>query len=207
LILSGDPWKAGIGYEYLAMINPDTCKGFSRGFRINFDKQVANNFWFGSGLIIGRTELSRIMTYWVRDWSKPDSLGTTYLRDSSISYQRWQNQIAIPVRATFDLVKTRNFALPITAGVTFGWGYSQNKIFKNDGYTISSSGGSTNGFTGFITGDFSLGYEIFYFRGLSAILSAEYRRMIAGQKSFGYRQNFIGGKILLNFDFDRRKWK
>ncbi len=205
--LRGDPWKVGIGYEYQYMIQPDTGKGILHELSIHFDKQVSNKFWVGSGITFGRTLVTRSAKFWVRDWSKSDSLGPIYLRDSSVFYQRWQNHITIPIRATYDLFRNRSFAIPVSAGAAFGWVYNQSHNLLNDGLTRMAHNGSTDGFTGFITADFSLGYEVFYLKGLSAVLSAEYRRMLIGTKSYGYGQNFIGYKIVLNLDFDKGKWR
>jgi hypothetical protein len=207
LSLKGDPWKVGLGYEYLAMIQPDTGKGYFRGLMIKFDKQIAPKLWLGTGLFMGKTGRERIAKYLVKDVSKPDTASILYMRDSSVSYRKWQNHLAIPVSMTYDLVRNRNFALPVSGGATFGFAYHPGYSFSNDGYTVGNYGGSTNGFTGFITLDLSVGYEVFYLRGLSATLAAEYRCMIAGPKSYGFGENFIGGKIVLNLDFDRGKWK
>jgi len=207
LTIKGDPWKVGIGYEYLYKIKPDTGQTVFHGLTVRFAKQVTPKLWAGSGLTFGKTQVTRSAKFAVRDWTKIDSLGTIYLRDSSVSYRKWQNHAAIPLNITFDILKNRNFALPLSAGATFGWVYSDGVLFTNDGFSSGGSGGLPDKFTAFITADVSVGYEVFYLRGLSAVLSAEFRRMIAGQKSLGAGQNFIGGRIVLNLDFDKGKWR
>lgn len=205
--LRGEPWKLGLGYEAMAMIKPDTSQGYFRQLSVHFNRQVVPKLWVGTGLSFGRTGLSVTRKFQVRDLSVPDSLGTVKFRDSLVSYQRWQNHLSIPVRATYDIFRNRRFAVPVSVGSTFGWSYNQSQIFANDGIGTSGKGQSPGGFTGFMTADISVGYEVFYLKGLSAVLSAEYRRMVVGPKSFGYNQNLIGGKVVLNLDFDQSKWK
>ncbi|HBB91252.1 MAG TPA: hypothetical protein DC042_05930 [Bacteroidales bacterium] len=204
--LPGDPWKVGLGYEYLPIIQPDTGRGSYRGFNIRFSKEVSEQLWVGTGLILGRIDLIDVSKNWVRDWSKTDSLGTIYLRDSTTSEHRWQKHAAIPLTITWDLFRNRNFAIPLSTGSTLGWVYSLRhfEVYENSG---KGGGGSPSEFTYFISADLSLGYEVFYRYGLSAILSAEYHRILTGRRSYGFGQNFIGARILINLDFSEKKWR
>jgi hypothetical protein len=206
ITLHGDPWKAGIGYEYLSIIQPDTGKGSYRGFNIRLSKKVSNRLWFGTGLTIGKIDLIEVSKNWVQDWTRTDSLGTIYLRDSTTSEHRWQNHLAIPLTLIFDLYRNRRIALPLQAGTTIGLVYGRGHADMYDGRGIGSQGGFPNTFTYFITADLSFGYEMFYYRNFSATLSAEYRRVLTGRNSFGFGENFIGVRVLINLDFDERKW-
>lgn len=207
ITLKGDPWKMGLGYEYLALIQPDTGKGFFRGVNISFNNEVAKRLWLGTGLTIGRTGLTEITKTLVVDRSKVDSLGFYQMRDSTVSEQRWQNHLALPVSVTYDLFRNSRFAVPFRAGITFGWVTNQKFINRYDTMTYSGKQFFPGGFIGFVTADLSLGYEVCYFSGLSATLAVDYRRVLLGPKSYGFGQNFIGGKIVLNFDFDKGKWR
>ncbi len=205
LRLPGTPWKVGLGYEYLPLIQPDTGRGSSRGFNIRFSREVSEQLWLGTGLTLGRIDLIDVSKNWVRDWSKTDSLGTIYLRDSTTSEHRWQKHAAIPLTITWDLFRNRNFAIPLTAGSTLGLVYYRrhHDVYENFG---RGGGGSPSEFTYFISADLSLGYEVFYLYGLSATLSAEYHRILTGRRSYGFGQDFIGARILINLDFNAYKW-
>ncbi|MFH0761278.1 MAG: hypothetical protein V2A67_07215 [Bacteroidota bacterium] len=199
--IKATPWKVRAGYEYLLMLQPDTCRGHFRELDICFDRKVAPGLWFGTGFSAGRVELDEYAKYWVTNWKIYDSLGIRSLRDSMTFEQRWQKHIAVPFRITYNLFRNQEFALPVNFDVMFGGIVNQGHYYEYDHTGQGGYGQKLDGFTGFITLGMGLGYEFFYHGILSATLSADYRHMIAGPKSFGYGQDFIGGRILINLDF------
>jgi len=206
LHIDGEPWKIALGYEYQALLKPDTGRGSYRGLNLRFDKEIRNRLWAGTGITFGRIDLIDVSKNWVRDWTKNDSTGTIYLRDSTTSEHGWQRHVAVPISLTWDMVKTRQFAFPVRIGATMGWSYDHGymNIYENSGH--GARGGKNDHFTGFVTTEVSVGYEYYSLHGLSVLMSVDYRRMLFDSYSFGHRGNFIGGRLLLCIDFDERKW-
>jgi hypothetical protein len=207
LHIDGEPWKVALGYEYQALLKPDTGRGSFRGMNLRFDKEIKSRLWAGTGITLGRIDLIDVSKNWVRDWTKSDSSGTIYLRDSTTSEHRWQRHVAVPFSLTLDMVKTRRFAFPVRVGTTLGWSYDHGymHVYENSGH--GARGGKNDHFTGFITAELSIGYEYYSLNGLSVLMSVDYRRMLIDTYSFGHRGNFIGGRLLLCIDFDERKWR
>ncbi|MFO7615720.1 MAG: hypothetical protein R6V75_00540 [Bacteroidales bacterium] len=192
-------WKTGVGYEYLLIIQPDTGRGTFRGLHFNLDRAVARKIWIGSGLVAGRTDLGEFTKVRIIDHSIVDSLGFFLMRDSIVSEHRWQNHLALPLRMTVDLARGTLWSIPLSLGTTIGVVYNKGSINQYGDITRIARQSSPDGFTGFITADLGLGYQVFQLERLSVMLSAEARYVIAGRKSFGYRHPFVGGKALVNF--------
>ena len=193
------PRRAGGGYEYLMLAQPDSGRGTLRGLNLYQDFAVAKKIWLGTGIIAGRTDLSEFTKVRIIDRSIVDSLGFFLARDSIVSEHRWQNHLAVPFRATVDLAGGTHWSIQLSVGTTLGMVYNKGSINQYDQVTHISKHSSPDGFTGFITADLGVGYQVFQLERLSVTLSAEGRYVIAGHKSYGFRNAFIGGKALVNF--------
>jgi hypothetical protein len=191
--------RAGGGYEYLMLAQPDTGRGTFRGLNLHQDFAVAKKIWLGTGIAIGRTDLSEFTRVRIIDRSIVDSLGFFLARDSIVSEHRWQNHLAVPFRATLDLAGGTYSSIQLSLGTTLGIVYNKGSINQYDQVTRISKHSSPHGFTGFITADLGLGYQVFQLERLSVMLSAEGRYVVAGHKSYGFGNAFVGGKALVNF--------